>query len=70
MTMDFSKPWYQSRTIWGAVVSIGASVAALADIRVPADDQAILADSLLQLTALGGGVFSIFGRLKADQALR
>ncbi|WP_350333391.1 hypothetical protein [Coralliovum pocilloporae] len=70
MKQDFSKPWYQSRTIWGAVVSIGASVAALADVTVPDTTQAILADSLFQLTAVGGGIFSILGRLRAEQPVR
>ena len=37
---DDLKAWYQSRTVWGALIAISASLASAAGIEVTAGDEA------------------------------
>jgi len=43
------KPWYLSKTVWGGVLAVAASILNLAGIELSDGDQATLAD---QVTAL------------------
>ncbi|PSJ53699.1 hypothetical protein [Kumtagia ephedrae] len=63
--MSDSKPWYLSRTVWAAVVTI--LVALLGLLGVPTDgfDDAALVDTLLQAATAVAGVVALLGRLAA-----
>lgn len=61
-----SKSWYQSRAVWGGIVSIAFSVAGLFGHDVSGKvDQATVANALVTLGAAVGGVLAIYGRIKA-----
>lgn len=67
--MNGTKPWYTSKTIWGSLVAILASLLGLWDFDVSAQDQARLVDTIVQLLGAGGGLLALVGRLVAVRRL-
>ena len=63
--MEDIKTWYQSRTIWGAVIAVAASLAHAGGYNLSAADQGQLADALVSLAGTAGGLMAIWGRMKA-----
>jgi hypothetical protein len=64
--MNGTKSFYQSKALWGSVVTIAATGAGMAGLVISPEvqDQAI---NLIVLFATGiGGVVSLIGRIKAD----
>lgn len=59
------KNWYQSKTVWGALVAIGASLVRLAGYELGDAEQAELTDLLSTLAGAAGGVLALYGRLTA-----
>ena len=53
---DDLKAWYQSRTVWGALVAILASLAHAAGVEVTAGDEGELADLLVAAVGAAAGV--------------
>lgn len=68
--MDGMKTWYQSKTIWGALIAVAASLAQAGGIEVAADIQAQLADIAVTLAGVAGGLLAIYGRLAAETGIR
>ncbi len=67
--MTAMKPWYLSKTIWAAVVTIVTSVAGLLGFPAGLIDNSALADAIIQgITALMG-VVAILGRVSAHQKI-
>src|SRR5438105_1606009 len=65
--MHDTKPWYASLTVWGAVVSLLASLLALFKVRLDPQLQSDLRDWLLAAATLAGGAASLWGRLRASR---
>ena len=65
-----SKTWLQSKTIWGALIAIAASVAGLAGVEIEAGEQAEILDGIISLVAAGGGILAVIGRIAARSRLR
>ena len=65
-----SKTWLQSKTIWGALIAIAASVASLAGVEIEAGEQAEILDGIISLVAAGGGILAVIGRIAARSRLR
>lgn len=63
--MNDIKPWYLSRTIWAAVVTIATALAGLFGLPVDGFDQPALVEGVLQTVAAIAGVVALFGRLSA-----
>lgn len=63
--MDEIKPWYQSKTVWGAVITLASMAAAVAGIEVSDPDRQALADFLVVAGGAVGGILSLVGRLVA-----
>lgn len=63
--MEDLKTWYQSRTIWGALVAILASLAHAGGFSLTATDQGQIADALVSLVGAAGGLVAIWGRVRA-----
>ena len=59
------KPWWQSKTLWGALVTIGSAALGLAGLELGETDREALIDLLTSLGAAIGGVIAIFGRITA-----
>ncbi len=67
--MDVMKNWYQSKTIWGALIAVAASALQLAGLEIGAQDQAELADIAVTLTGAVGGLLALYGRLVATGSI-
>ncbi len=67
--MDVVKSWYQSKTIWGALIAVAASALQLAGLEIGAADQAELADIAVTLAGAVGGLLALYGRLVATGSI-
>ena len=63
------KIWYKSRTIWGALIAVMASI--LGGFGFPIDDasQKELTEAAIQLIGALGAVVAIYGRLSATEVI-
>lgn len=64
-----SKPWYVSRTIWAAIISVLATIAAALGVPVDAAAREGLAEALLQIVSAAAGLAAIVGRLTATRRI-
>lgn len=68
-----TKPFWLSKTMWGAGFGILGMVAAAAGFQLDADTQKLLIDQSYAFVsaafALGGTVLVVVGRFKANQAV-
>ncbi|MGK6315234.1 hypothetical protein [Neorhizobium sp. DT-125] len=67
--MDGTKAWYQSKTVWGALIAVGASLLQMAGIELGQDVQADLADIAVTLAGVAGGLLAIYGRIAAQSGI-
>jgi hypothetical protein len=65
-----AKAWYQSRTVWGALVAIAATLLHGFGIDLGSDLQNQLADLAMTLAGAAGGLVAIYGRVKAQAPIR
>ena len=63
------KPWYQSKTVWGALISIAAPLLGRAGLEVGGAEQAEIADALTTLAGTVGGLLALYGRLTATKGV-
>ncbi|MBN9054554.1 MAG: hypothetical protein BGO06_04275 [Shinella sp. 65-6] len=68
--MNDVKAWYQSRTVWGALIAILASLAHAIGVEVTAGDQAELADLLVAAVGAAGGLMALVGRILASRRVK
>ena len=68
--MDVTKAWFQSKTVWGALIAIGASLLQMVGITLAADVQADLADIAVTTAGVVGGLLAIYGRVTAEAGIR
>ena len=60
------KAWYESRAVWGGIVTAGAGIAGLAGYDV---DKESLTDILLGIGGLVGSALAIWGRVQATRPI-
>jgi hypothetical protein len=65
--MEEMKQWYLSKTVWGALIAILASLLPAMGAELGADAQSQLADNLVSLAGAIGGLIAIYGRLTAEK---
>lgn len=70
VSLSEAKPWYQSKTIWAAIVTVAASGASLFGIVYSASEQAAAIDALVAVTTSLAGLAALFGRLAAKTRIR
>jgi len=63
------KPWWQSRTLWGAIVTIVSAGLGLAGLDLGDADREALTGLLTSLGAAAGGVIAIVGRITAKDRI-
>lgn len=68
--MEDAKQWYMSKTIWGALLALGASLAQLAGVHVGVPDQAAIADGAVAIAGAVGSLVAVFGRVAANSPIK
>jgi hypothetical protein len=63
------KPWYQSKTVWGALIAIAASLLGRAGLEIGGAEQAEIAEALTTLAGTVGGLLALYGRLTATKGV-
>jgi hypothetical protein len=63
--MQDSKPWYESITIWGSLVSAGAAFATLLAVLPSARTEPEYARALVSIIGAAGSLVAIHGRISA-----
>jgi hypothetical protein len=63
------KPWYQSKTVWGALIAIASPLLGRAGLEVGGAEQAEIADALTTLAGTVGGLLALYGRLTATKGV-
>lgn len=64
-----SKHWYLSKTIWGAIIALLATILKAAGVPLPDDVQADMVDLALTLAGSCGAMLAIYGRVKAQTGI-
>ena len=67
--MTMTKPWYLSRTVWAAIVTIVTALCGLFGVTLDSFDDAAMTDALLQSATAIAGVAALFGRLAAKSRI-
>ncbi len=63
------KAWYESKTIWGSLVSVCAALIATLGVDIDAGMQQAIAESMVQMLGAIGALYAIYGRLSATQVI-
>ena len=63
------KPWYLSKTIWGALISVAAAFTGMIGITLDQGAQVQIADAMVQIIAAAGALLAIHGRLTATEVI-
>ncbi len=64
-----SKAWYQSKTVWGALIAVAASLLRLGGVELGLDIQGELADAAVTLAGAIGGLLALYGRVSAQASI-
>lgn len=67
--MNNTKQWYLSRTVWGGLVAVAASLLQATGITIDSAAQGTMADDLAALAGAVGGLVAIYGRIAAEHRL-
>ncbi|AYD00242.1 hypothetical protein [Neorhizobium sp. NCHU2750] len=59
------KNWYQSKTVWGALIAVAASALQLAGLDIGADEQGEMVNIAVTLAGAVGGLLALYGRIVA-----
>lgn len=64
------KEWYESKTVWGGLIAVGAAVAGGFGIIIDQDTQDQIAEGIVVIATAAGGLLAIYGRIKADSEIK
>ena len=67
--MPEAKSWYFSKTIWGSLIAVAATVATAFGLNIDEASQLQLTDAVLQLVTVAGSLFAVLGRLTASSRI-
>lgn len=65
--IEYFKPWWQSRAVWGGVAAIASGVGLLFGVAIP--QELLITGGMAIGSAIGGGV-AVVGRVGAKQRIR
>jgi uncharacterized membrane protein len=67
--MNGNKAWYLSKTVWGALIAVAASVLHAAGIELGSEAQNELADVAVTIAGAAGGLLAVYGRMVAENGI-
>ena len=65
--MEETKVWWQSLTLWGAIVTVLAALAGLFGIDIDADTQKQIIEYIILGASAIGGLIAAYGRIRAKK---
>ena len=72
--MNGTKDWYQSKTIWGAIITIASILLSFAGVHIDEQTKQVLVSQTTAFAsaagALAGSITVIYGRLKAKKKIK
>ncbi|ERS12540.1 hypothetical protein Q673_02700 [Marinobacter sp. EN3] len=63
------KPWWASKTVWGGLVAVIASILAAFGYDIGAADQEAIVGSIVSVVGAVGGLIAVYGRVKASRKI-
>lgn len=69
METQNAKPWWQSKTIWGAFITLIAVVAQVFGYEIDQATQTQLTEIVTTVVAAFGSVLAIYGRITATKRI-
>ena len=63
------KAWYESKTIWGALIAVVASAVSTLGYTIDASAQSELSDAVVQIVGALGAIIALYGRLTATRVI-
>ena len=67
--MEESKVWYMSLTLWGAIVTVLATIGGLFGIDIDADTQKQIIEYIVLGASALGGLMAAYGRIRAKKII-
>lgn len=67
--MNEIKTWYQSKTVWGALIAVAASILQVAGLELGPASQAELADIAVAIAGAVGALVALYGRIVANATI-
>lgn len=64
-----TKPWWQSKTVWAAIIALLAGAASLTGLDLDAKLQDELASLITSAMEIGAGALALVGRIQAQSQL-
>ena len=68
--MEASKKWYESKGVWGGVISVIAIILGVFGYNITPEDQQTIVASLAALGATVGSIVAVVGRVKATKQIK
>lgn len=67
--MENVKPLIQSKTFWGAIVTLLAAILSLGHYTITPAEQANVVDLITGIAGAVGGLYAIYGRVAASKKI-
>ncbi len=64
------KSWYTSKTIWGAMIAVIASLLHVTGIDIPSTDRGLIVDAIVNIAGALGGLLAVYGRVTARSGIK
>jgi len=68
--MPDTKSWWQSKTVLGGLVALAAGIAGMFGLAMDPDEQAVTTEALVAIAGGIGGLVAVYGRIKANKAIK
>ena len=67
--MQDTKAWWQSKAVWGALITLVAVIAQLFGVQIDPELQQQAVNQVTAIAAGIGGLLALYGRIKADKKI-
>lgn len=68
--MEGAKGFFESKTVWGGIISLAAFTLTWAGYTISEADKISLANDIVALVGIAGSLLSIYGRVVASKVIR
>ena len=72
--MEQTKKWYESKTIWGAIITLASIGLGMLGVQIDEQTKQVLINEFSALASLVGSIvgtlLAIYGRIKAEKKIK